>query len=94
MKDRMIIFAIVTTIIGFMVAIQFKTTKEPVIRDTRDILQLQQDLRIEKERQQELNQEIEKTVFITKSATGKRKLRRCNDRCIKWLKGTSRVDPS
>ncbi|MFN7250933.1 MAG: DUF881 domain-containing protein [Anaerobacillus sp.] len=64
MKDRMIIFAIVTTIIGFMVAIQFKTTKEPVVRDTRDILQLRQDLRIEKERQQELNQEIEKQLLL------------------------------
>lgn len=62
----MIIFAIVTTIIGFMVAIQFKTTKEPVVRDTRDILQLQQDLRIEKERQQELNQEIEKQLLLLK----------------------------
>jgi uncharacterized protein YlxW (UPF0749 family) len=60
----MIIFAIVTTIIGFMVAIQFKTTKEPVVRDTRDILQLRQDLRIEKERQQELNQEIEKQLLL------------------------------
>ncbi|QOY38659.2 DUF881 domain-containing protein [Anaerobacillus isosaccharinicus] len=64
MKDRMIIFAIVTTIIGFMIAIQFKTTKEPVVRDTRDILQLRQDLRVEKERQQELNQEIEKQFLL------------------------------
>lgn len=60
----MIIFAIVTTIIGFMIAIQFKTTKEPVVRDTRDILQLRQDLRVEKERQQELNQEIEKQFLL------------------------------
>ncbi len=63
-KDRMLIFAIVTTIIGFMVAVQFKTTNEPVVRDTRDILQLRQDLRIEKERQQELNQEIEKQIVL------------------------------
>ncbi len=63
-KDRMIIFAIVTTIIGFMVAIQFKTTNEPVVRDTRDILQLRQDLRLEKERQQELNEEIDKQLAL------------------------------
>ncbi|WP_245712510.1 DUF881 domain-containing protein [Anaerobacillus alkalilacustris] len=69
MKDRMIIFAIVTTIIGFMVAIQFKTTKEPVVRDTRDILQLRQDLRIEKERQQQLNQEIEKQLSLLNQLT-------------------------
>lgn len=60
----MIIFSIVTTIIGFMIAIQFKTTQEPVVRDTRDILQLRQDLRVEKERQQELNQEIEKQFLL------------------------------
>jgi uncharacterized protein YlxW (UPF0749 family) len=63
-NDRMMIFAIVTTIIGFMVAIQFTTTSEPVIRDTRDILQLRQDLRVEKERQQELNQEIDKQLSL------------------------------
>jgi uncharacterized protein YlxW (UPF0749 family) len=63
-NDRMTIFAIVTTIIGFMIAIQFQTTNEPVIRDTRDILQLRQDLRIEKERQQELNQEIDRRLSL------------------------------
>lgn len=63
-NDRMMIFAIVTTIIGFMVAIQFSTTSEPVIRDTRDILQLRQELRVEKERQQELNHEIDKQLSL------------------------------
>lgn len=63
-NDRMVIFAIVTTIIGFMVAIQFKTTNEPIVRDTRDILELQQDSRVEKERQQVLNQEIDKQLLL------------------------------
>ena len=63
-KDKVMIFTIVTTIIGFMLAIQFQTTKEPVVRDTRDILQLRQDLRAEKERQQELNEEIEKQLAL------------------------------
>ena len=67
MKERMIIFSIVTTIIGFMIAIQFKTTNEPVVRDTRDILQLRQDLRMEKERQQELNEEIQKQLTLLTS---------------------------
>lgn len=64
MKDRMIIFAIITTIIGFMIAIQFETTNEPIVRDTRDILQLRDDLRSEKERQQQLNIEIEKQLGL------------------------------
>ncbi|MDQ0253812.1 uncharacterized protein YlxW (UPF0749 family) [Evansella vedderi] len=59
MKDRMIIFTCVTTIIGFMVAIQFQSTKEPEIRDTRNIHELRQALTFEKERQKELNEELE-----------------------------------
>lgn len=58
--DRRIVFAIITTVIGFMLAIQFQTTQEPVVRDTRDILELRQALKVEKERQLELNNEIKK----------------------------------
>ncbi|MBU9712426.1 DUF881 domain-containing protein [Evansella tamaricis] len=64
MKDRMIIFTCVTTIIGFMIAVQFQTTKEPEIRDTRNLLELRQDLTSEKERQAELNLEIEKQMEL------------------------------
>lgn len=64
MRDRVIIFTIITIIIGFMLSIQFQTTKEPNVRDTRDILQLRQDLRVEKERQQQLNLEIEKQLTL------------------------------
>ncbi|MGO4887869.1 DUF881 domain-containing protein [Anaerobacillus sp. MEB173] len=60
MKDRRVVFAIITTVIGFMLAIQFQTTNEPIVRDTRDILELRKDLTAEKERQQELNNEIKK----------------------------------
>lgn len=56
----MIIFTAIVTIIGFMIAIQFQTTKEPEIRDTRNIAQLRHDLTVEKVKQQELNKEIEK----------------------------------
>ncbi|UCZ51821.1 DUF881 domain-containing protein [Bacillus shivajii] len=64
MKDRMIIFTFVTLIIGFMIAIQFQTTKDTEVRDTRSIHELRQALTIEKERQKELNEEIEKHIEL------------------------------
>jgi uncharacterized protein YlxW (UPF0749 family) len=42
-------FTIITIIIGFMIAIQFQTVKEPVVRDTRDIWELRDALLKEKE---------------------------------------------
>lgn len=54
------IFTAVTTIIGFMVAIQFQTTKEPIVRDTRSVMELRQELTVEKERQQELMEQLTK----------------------------------
>ncbi len=70
----MIIFTIITVIIGFMLAIQFQTTSEPNVRDTRDILQLRQDLRVEKERQQQLNLEIEKQMALLNQLNQKENL--------------------
>lgn len=64
MKDRRIIFTIVTLIIGFMLAIQFQSNKEPVIRDTRDIRELRKELRAEQERHQQLVKEIEKNLSL------------------------------
>jgi uncharacterized protein YlxW (UPF0749 family) len=93
MKDRMIIFAIVTTIIGFMVAIQFKTTKEPIVRDTRDILQLRQDLRVEKERQQELNQEIEKQLILLNQLQEKENLEDVMIEALNGLKERAGLTP-
>ncbi len=55
---RFYTFTIVTVVIGFMIAIQFQTVKEPVIRDTRDTWELREDLLKEKEIQSNLLQEI------------------------------------
>lgn len=54
------IFTIITFMIGFMIAIQFQTTKEPVIRDTRDIRELRKELHAEEEKKQQLTIEINK----------------------------------
>lgn len=64
MKNHMIIFACVTTIIGFMVAVQFQSTKEPEMRDTRNVLELRQTLTAEKDRQKELNEEIDRQLQL------------------------------
>ncbi len=55
---------IVTCIIGFMLAVQFQSTQEPVIRDTRDILELRRELQAEQERRQQLNSEIDKAQAL------------------------------
>ncbi|WP_121609342.1 DUF881 domain-containing protein [Mesobacillus foraminis] len=51
-------FALTAAIIGFMVAIQFRTVSEPVVRDTRDTWELREDLMAEKEIQSQLLLEI------------------------------------
>ncbi|GLB61233.1 DUF881 domain-containing protein [Cytobacillus sp. NCCP-133] len=51
-------FTFIAAVIGFMVAIQFQTVKEPVVRDTRDTWQLREDLLKEKELQLKLLREI------------------------------------
>lgn len=38
----------ITLIVGFMIAVQFQTIKEPVVRDTRDTWELREDLINEK----------------------------------------------
>lgn len=50
--------SLITLIIGFMVAVQFQTVKEPVVRDTRDTWQLRDGLVKEKERYLSLLKEI------------------------------------
>ncbi len=47
-----------------MLAIQFQTTQEPVIRDTRDIRELRRELLTEQERRQQLNSEIDKAQAL------------------------------
>lgn len=92
-NERMIIFAIVTTIIGFMIALQFKTTNEPIVRDTRDILELRQDSRVEKERQQELNQEIEKQLLLLNQLKGQDNLEDVMVNAINDLKEQAGLTP-
>jgi uncharacterized protein YlxW (UPF0749 family) len=55
---KYISISLITLIIGFMMAIQFQTIQEPVVRDTRDTWQLREDLVKEKELQLNLIREI------------------------------------
>ncbi|SFA75394.1 MULTISPECIES: DUF881 domain-containing protein [unclassified Bacillus (in: firmicutes)] len=57
-KSKNISLTIITAVIGFMIAIQFQTVKEPVVRDTRDVWQLREALLKEKELQSTLIREI------------------------------------
>ncbi|MDF0725273.1 DUF881 domain-containing protein [Cytobacillus sp. S13-E01] len=58
-KKSSISFTIVTVVIGIMIAVQFQTIKEPVVRDTRDTWELREDLK----RQQELNSELLSEIY-------------------------------
>ncbi|MFK4998042.1 hypothetical protein ACI2OX_13650 [Bacillus sp. N9] len=51
-------FTLITFIIGFMIAIQFQTVNEPVVRDTRDMWELRKQLAKEMEIQSKLLDEI------------------------------------
>lgn len=51
-------FTVITMVIGLMVAIQFQTVKEPIVRETRDMWQLREDYLKEKELHSKLIQEI------------------------------------
>lgn len=53
-------FSFLTMIFGLMLAIQFQTIKEPIVRDTRDMWQLREDLKKEQQLQVELLSEIRK----------------------------------
>lgn len=57
-KRKMMSFTLIMMVIGFMLAIQFQTVKEPVTRDTRGTWQLREDLLKEKELASRLIQEI------------------------------------
>lgn len=48
----------ITLIAGFMIAVQFQTIKEPVVRDTRDTWELREDLIHEKKLELQLIDEI------------------------------------
>lgn len=53
-------FSMVTGILGFMFAVQFQSIKEPIVRDTRDMWELREDLKKEQELQVELLDKIRK----------------------------------
>lgn len=50
--------ALITVILGFMMAIQFQTIKEPVVRDTRDIWEIREDIEHEQQTITDLYKEI------------------------------------
>ncbi|MGD6812167.1 DUF881 domain-containing protein [Sutcliffiella horikoshii] len=50
----------ITIIVGLMIAIQFQTVQQPIIRDTRDTWQLRSDLNQEQEIQSQIIKEIRK----------------------------------
>ncbi len=60
LDKRKFSFTIITVIVGLMIAIQFQTVKQPIIRDTRDTWQLRSDLNREQEVQSQIIQEIRK----------------------------------
>ncbi|ART76261.1 NgoFVII family restriction endonuclease [Sutcliffiella horikoshii] len=60
MDKRKFSFTIITIIVGLMIAIQFQTVQQPIIRDTRDTWQLRSDLNQEQEIQSQIIKEIRK----------------------------------
>nr|WP_245349968.1 DUF881 domain-containing protein [Cytobacillus eiseniae] len=54
----MLSFTLITIVIGFMLAIQFRTIKEPEVRDTRDTWQIREDILKENELQSKLLREV------------------------------------
>jgi uncharacterized protein YlxW (UPF0749 family) len=67
------IFTLIAILIGFMLAIQFQTTKEPVLRDTRDAWELREAIKRELEVQAELLKEIRKYEQIITKYESERK---------------------
>lgn len=57
-KNKMLSFSLIAMIIGFMLAVQFQSAKQPELRDTRDTWQLREDLKKEMELQSRLIKEI------------------------------------
>lgn len=60
-------FSIITTIFGFMAAVQYRSIKEPEVRDTRDMWELREDLKKEQKLQVELLKEIRKYDQVLKN---------------------------
>ncbi|MDQ0177657.1 DUF881 domain-containing protein [Bacillus chungangensis] len=58
MKKNKFSFFMITMIVGFMIAVQFQTVKEPKIRDTRDMWELREALAKERDLHSKLIEEI------------------------------------
>lgn len=55
-----VIFSVIALLLGIMIAIQFQTTNEPVVRDTRDVWEIRSDLKKGQEVQKQLLNQVEK----------------------------------
>lgn len=78
-KRNFLVMSGITLIIGFMIAVQFQTLKEPTERDTRDTWELRQALLEEKEMELQLLSEIRANNtklndYETKTAESKEKI--------------------
>jgi uncharacterized protein YlxW (UPF0749 family) len=70
LNNKRLTFSLITVVIGFMLAIQFQTTKEPVKRDTRDLWELREDLEKEQKLQSELILELRQVDKLLKEYSG------------------------
>lgn len=66
------IFSIIALILGFMLAIQFQTTQQPITRDTRDVWELREDIAKEQKLQANLINEIQKYNSLIRKYESKR----------------------
>lgn len=64
MKRKYIYFTIVSFIIGFMLFVQFNTTQNPDVRETKDIWQVRNDLSEEQKKHSELLNQIEQAKLV------------------------------
>jgi uncharacterized protein YlxW (UPF0749 family) len=70
------IFTLITILVGFMLAIQFQTTNEPIVRDTRDAWELREAIKNELEVKAELLREIRKYEETIENYDSERRLSR------------------
>ncbi|WP_042350436.1 DUF881 domain-containing protein [Bacillus massiliigorillae] len=80
-KKNQIGFILVSTIIGFMLAVQFKSIKEPERRDTRDTWQLKSDILYEQKRQAQLTRDI--TELETQASRYETELKTSKEQALK-----------
>ena len=59
-----LLISLVCVLAGFMVAVQFKSTQEPVERDTRDLWEIRSQLQKEQKTQQKLYQQIAEAEMV------------------------------